>query len=261
MKVYFLVAKFNFKRYLVYPIEMISYLIKKVAIIGFLVFFWSVAFKDFSANNLNLKENVSYFIFASGVADITMVDSQILGKFIRRRVKSGEISNYLIKPVRFIPFMYFSSMGTEGMRYILGLASIIIGLLLNLPQSYFGLLFFIPFFINAFLLGLTVNLIEASASFYFTEVSGLKNSLNHIIKVFSGRLVPLTYFPAGLKSIIELSPFPYMVFAPTTSLEIVAINREVIRSLSISTIWALSLTCMILLIFKKALRQYEAIGI
>lgn len=261
MKVYLLVAKFNFKRYLVYPIEMLSYLVKKVTIIGFLIFFWSIAFKDFSGNSLSLKENLSYFIFASGVADITMIDSQILGKFIRRRVKSGEISNYLIKPVRFIPFMYFSSMGTEGMRYILGVASIFVGLTLNFPQSYLGVLFFIPFFINALLLGITVNLIEASASFYFTEVGGLKNALNHIIKVFSGRLVPLTYFPIGIRSVLELSPFPYMVFAPTVSLEINAINSEVIKSLTVSTIWALGLISIILLIFKKALKQYEAIGI
>lgn len=261
MWIYFAVIKYNFQRFLTYPLEIVSLVARKFIYVTFSVVFWNIIFANSSDPTLTKTYFLGYFLTSTGLSDIVMIDSQVLGKFIRREIKKGQVSNYLIKPVRLIPFLYATALGRDSMRFIIGLFMFFAGILILNPVSYLSLILLFYFILISFILGLFFNLLEASLAFIFTEVGGIKNAMRHIIRVFSGLLIPISFFPENIKNTLELLPFPYMIYGPINSLQINKLTSEVTQSIFISGFWAITLSILIIFIWKACLKSYEAVGI
>ncbi len=235
-------------------------ILKRILMLSFLVVFWSLI-SEASNNTINITDIISYFLIAQGVGELLMADNTNFGRTIRRAVKRGSINQVLIRPVELISYLYFTTLGERGVAMFWAIGSIIIGIIINKGITIYGIILFPLFFFSAFFIAFAYNLFEGAISFVFTEVSGIKNSLHHITRVLSGLVVPLTFFPEGLRNIVNLSPFPAMISAPTNALKLQDFTSETFNLLLISFFWAIFLNIVVTLFWKKALKKYEAIGI
>lgn len=259
MKFYFQVLQFNFARNLAYPSELIAALVRKIIYLLFLVIFWNIVFAD--NESIDIRNLASYFLVANGLAEIVMSNETRFGRYIRRRVKHGVITSDMIKPVNIIPYLYASTQGKHLIGTVYGLLILVVGILIQPPESVVSLILFSIFSINAFFIGIAFNLFEGTLSLLITEVNGIKNALRHIGRILSGMLVPLTLFPDTVRKLAELTFFPYMIFVPADSLQTNALNSEVIGTLVVSTLWAAVGLYLNLKFWGWASRKYEAIGI
>lgn len=260
MKLYFFVFLYELKKYFVYPLELIFTVLQYFLKLLFLIVFWTVISKS-SENNIDIRQLASYFLIAEAVSLITMAYTWDLGRFVRHKIRDGSISNFFIKPVSLLKYCYFSTIGGNGVEYVLALFSIVIALLIVPPASLLGVFSFFIFLILASIIGFSFNLFEASLSFVFTETNGIKNAVRHVISVFSGLLVPLYLFPEGLRKIVELTPFPAMIFSPVNALSYTEINDELIKSLLVAIFWAILLLCLMMIFWKRVIKYYEAVGL
>lgn len=196
-----------------------------------------------------------------GIRDLVMSHWGSFGGEISSQIKSGQINNYLIKPVSIIPTLYSISLGKNGMRILLAIINLIIGLFVYPPKGIISIVLFILFFISAWWIAFAYNLFQGTLFFHLTDAGGVKNALNNIIRVFSGEMVPLYLFPLALGQVIRFTPFPSMVYGPTIALSTNFINQEVIFNLGISIFWAIFLNIIVYMFWKKSIKNYEAIGI
>lgn len=260
MTVYFDIIRFSFLRFLAYPFEIIAMVLKRVFEIIFLILFWTIYIKS-SGAVVSISQITAYFLIALGVADLTMARWGALSNHIGNQIKSGQISNYLIKPVSIIPTLYSISLGRNGLRLILAIINIGIGLWIMPPKTALSLLIFILFFINAWAISFAYNILEGSLFLHFTDASGIRNSLQNFIRILTGTMVPLYMFPSPLKEILRFSPFPSMVYLPANALSGTIISGNIISDLCIGFFWVVTLNFLAFSFWSYSMKKYEAVGI
>lgn len=178
-----------------------------------------------------------------------------LGEMIR----TGQLSNYLLRPVSVIEFVWIRGIAPKlfvaGTALVLGC---VVGITIGMsPARMFG----------AMLLALVGNVIYyqisaalASASFYWEEAYSVLMVKNMIVNILSGELIPLNMFPDKMQWIWKSTPFYLFVFAPTQY----ALGRwpthEFLRQLLISGGWLIVGWLLIRLTWGIGIRRYLSLG-
>jgi len=260
LKLLFEVAKFNALKMLAYPWELVAFFIQRFLGLLFLAIFW-FAVSQSSTTLQSFHSLIAYFLVSSAVRDLTFSYELKFGREIQRMVKSGEITNYLIKPVPAIPFLFFAYAGQTWMSLIYSACALIAGIILLPPLSVINFIAFIMFLVLAFIVSISFNLFMAIISFYVVEAQGIRNMFNHVIRVLSGALIPLTLFPGTLRYFTLLSPFPLFAFTPTYVLQNTLPWNELGYLFAVSLGWAIGLFLIMSYLWRRALKQYEGIGI
>lgn len=260
MKLYFAVIKFNLLRYLAYPHEIIAVIARRIMEVMLILVFW-VAIAESSGGKFDAKSLIAYFLLAFSISEITLTNYLPFGRDINVAIKQGRLNNFLIKPVKLIPFMYSDFMGRSGARIILSVLLFFVSLVLLPPASFLSFILFWFALFAAILIALSFNIFIGVISFYTTEANSFKNAISHINRVLSGLLIPITFFPPLLRKISMVLPFQAMVFGPANMLRQEFINKEVLFYLAINLIWGIGLISLAIYYWKKGLKKYEAVGI
>lgn len=260
MTIYLDIIRFSFLRFFAYPWEIMASVVKRIIEVLFLVIFWSLIVKG-SNGQINISQIVSYFFISMGIRDLVMSHWGPFSSEIGWQIKSGQINNYLIKPISIIPTMYSISLGKNGMRVILALINLIIGMVIFPPKNIISLILFIVFFIFAWWISFAYNLFQGTLFFHLSDAFGARNALNNFIRVFSGEMVPLFLFPYALGQIVRYTPFPSMVYGPTIALSTSVIDQNVMLNIGIAFFWAVLLNILVYMFWKRSIKNYEAIGI
>lgn len=261
MTVYFDIIRFSFLRFFSYPFEIIASVLKRVFEVIFLIMFWTIYIKS-SGATVSITQITAYFLIALGVADLTMARWGALSSTIGNQIKSGQISNYIIKPTRLIPTIYAISLGRNGLRLLLAVINIVLGLYLMPPKTPLSFLIFILFLVNAWAISFAYNVLEGTLFLHFTDASGIRNSLQNFIRILTGTMVPLYMFPSPLKEILRFSPFPSMVYLPANALSSSApILSSLATDLGIGLLWGIVLNFLAFSFWNYSMKKYEAVGI
>lgn len=194
MLLYLQIIKFNFLRYLVYPLEIISSVLKRFGEVFLLIIFWSV-YSQSSGINLSSYNLISYFLIALGVNDIVMAKWGQFGSLIRHQIKDGTLSNEIIKPVNILLLLYAKSLGKSGIKIIFAIIYIIAGLAISSTTNPINYLLFFLLLINAWAIGFAYNILEGSVAFYSPESGNISNTIQNTISLLTGSMIPLSFFP------------------------------------------------------------------
>lgn len=260
MRIYLEIIKFNFLRYLTYPIEIVGGLSYKLINIAILILFWSVV-----AQNTNLPTNstelASYFLIGNAVGEITMIYPLSFGKKFEKSIKTGEISRYMTKPLTLIPYLYATTVGETGLNILISFIGLIIGALLLGTITPLSILLFILFIAVSILISIGLSLFVGILAIHIVEVEGFRNALVHLIRILSGYMVPLAFFPQPIHDIVMLTPFPYLLYGPIQTLKQGKFDQTTFQHFAIAAVWAVVLPGFMYVIWKRSLKKYEAIGI
>lgn len=258
-KLFIEVAKFNASEMLAYPWELVGFLAQRVISLSFLALFW-YAVSQSSTSIQGFKSLIAYFLVSSAIREVTF--SQLkFGKKLMNIIKNGEISNYLIKPLPSVSFLFFAFLGKCWMFVVYSVCSVTIGLIILPPQNFSNVIAFVIFLVLSLVVSLSFNILTAIMAFYLVEASGIRNVFLHIIRILSGAIIPLTFFPNPIYNLIILSPFPLLAFTPTYVLQNTLATNELLRLFAISMSWAIGLSIISVWAWRKALRRYDGVGI
>lgn len=259
MKLYLSNIIFHFRGAVFYKLPIFFFFLTNITEIILLIFFWSV-FIDNSSQDINLKNLIGYFLLVSSLRQFLIIENFRFGKALMNQIKSGELNNSLIKPVKEIPFIFSGWFGSQQLNLLYALITLVLGLLLSPPLNFLAVIYFIPFCAIALLISLSFNIFLGVIAFYTTEASGIKNVLNHITRILSGSLIPITFFPDTFRTVAEVLPFSMMIFTPITILTDGEFKNSVTELFISGVFWAILLFSSSLLLWKRSLRKYEAIG-
>lgn len=257
---YWEVIKFNFSKMLAYPWEMAAFFTGRIIGLGFLAIFWFAVAKS-NPGMFDFRQLLAYFLIVSAVKELTISTELWLGRDIQTSIKRGEINNILIKPVKEIKFLTASFIGWNGLAFLYAIIAFFLGIKIFPPKSIINFAGFILFALVAFLISVSINVYVGILSFYSPEARGILSMVGHIIKILSGSLIPLIYFPDFFKKIVILMPFPSLAFTPVYVLQNQVSKGEFIYLLLIAIFWAIFLYVSSNYLWKKSLKNYEGVGI
>ena len=174
-------------------------------------------------------------------------------------IRSGSLSNYMLKPVGVVEFVYIRGVAPKlliaGLCLALGIG---VGFWFGLrPERMLG----------AMLLALLGNVIHyqigaalATTSFLWEESYSVLMVKNMIVSLLSGELLPLNLFPQSMQWIWKSTPFYLYVFGPTQYALGRWTHAEFLQQLGVAGIWVLGGWLFIRMTWGLGVRRYLSLG-
>lgn len=255
--IYFAIQKYYLNYFRTYPFEVLTDVVFRFVIILLHSYFLYLVVGD---STISTQTIIAYFLVADGLVGIVMSQWGDLSTIIGRSVRDGTLNNFLLRPIKIIPYLYAVSFGTNIISRFLQFLQIILGILLTTDVTLTGALLFIPWIFIAICIGLAINILDSVTAIYMIDNSAFRSGFYHFVRIFSGSLIPLYLFPTYLYEIIKYSPFPMMIYYPTNVLRTESVGNEEIQLLIAGFIWVIVLLFGSYFLWRRALQSYDAVG-
>lgn len=213
-----------------------------------------------TVNGFDINMVVWSLVFAQSIQSATRPP---VSNAIQEEVQSGALSYTINRPYSFILFQLFNRLGTfilnAGMN--IGLVTIITILMVGIPYTIkpISLLAGFTLLMGGFLLDFWINMIIGICAFWIEDIKAINWLYSKGMLMLGGLIIPLALFPDQLRTIVELSPFPYLF--SSAAQQIVHFEPDTfIRFLSIQIIWIIVFALISKVLFSYATKYVSHNG-
>jgi ABC-2 type transport system permease protein len=185
---------------------------------------------------------------------------------LSREIYDGSLTRYLLYPVPLLGYRYISHVA----RGVFSLVQLILAL------GVFLLIFGWPSGVKLSVLGLSQCLalcwisglcyfylaaITEMVAFWADNVWSLMVMLRFIVQMLGGAFLPLSLFPGWANDILQLTPFPAIVYVPVQLFMGVGGTPEFVRAVLVVSVWTVILALITQHLLARGLKQYTGVGI
>lgn len=222
---------------------------------------WLVINKEGANTLFSYNQLVVYYL---GSILIKTITSSWVGQFIPGRIRRGDISPLLLRPMSFLTQWIGENIGEKLVKLIFLIPAVILfGKLLSadIPSLNFveWLLVIISTFSGAMIFFL-LDVIIGMTAFWMEETRSIKEVFGVLESLFGGRLIPLAILPLFLGKLSFILPFRYVISLPLEILLRQLTAGEIIAGLSMQAIYSLLAIFTYKLIWDKGIKLYSAAG-
>ncbi|MEW6705199.1 MAG: ABC-2 family transporter protein [Pseudomonadota bacterium] len=208
-----------------------------------------------------LHEMVSYLLAAQLVHQL--IDNRVEHE-IAADVLRGDIVVSFVRPLHYTLQKFFASLGVVAANGLMVAVPLAAGgaLLMDLalPAWHQAALFALSTALSI-VIAFLLNAMLGAAAFVTSNIWGLQTMKDALLAIFSGHLIPLSFFGPGWQQAAECLPFQAMVYAPVTLLLGKVQGAEaVLRVLGQQALWVSVLSAACALVWRAAGRRLEAVG-
>ncbi|MDP1743496.1 MAG: ABC-2 family transporter protein [Candidatus Amesbacteria bacterium] len=263
MKKYWCFLKIGFQVSAAYPASIYFRVIRHSLLVLLFVLLWTALFKiKPEIGGFGLASITTYYIL---VEIIDIIYTQTPARMLNRDIKTGDLSNYLLKPLDYWKYLLFYTVGQQLSNSSLSiLAALVVFIFFPgfviLPSS---LIYFVGFFVFsfiAFLISHQILFIVGTWSFYVSEITHIRQGINQLMGLLGGRWIPLSFFPPLAISVLEQLPFTYLFNFPLKIFQQQVSVGQMGRALFVGIIWLTSFLIIGNITWKKGVEKYEAYG-
>lgn len=188
------------------------------------------------------------------------------GYFLAMEILNGDIVKHLLRPIAMIWHTISNNVVEKLIKLpiLAGIFIIATGFYPELPQLVGSHTQEIPLFFMSLLLALIISFsVDTSLgflAFYLedsNEIIRFKFLFDHAA---SGILIPYAFMPEALRNVLTLLPFRYMYAAPVEILLGQTTNYTALQMLSIQACWAIAMSVIAWILWRKGLRRYAVPG-
>lgn len=268
--------KIGFKKSVEYKSYLIGALTTPVFMGFFFYFIWSYIFEvkyeaaikaqefagtfaEFTIGGFTFNEMLVYLII--GLLINTARSSDISNR-ISEVIKSGDIAIYLCRPVNFVKSLLFEGIGAKVINFFIFLILLIVMTnIFDLPYPKGGILtIFLIYAVLMILFDIILYVLIGGLSFWFVEIWGIRASIEQVLWILSGRVLPLSLFPAWMQTFMAFTPFMYLEYT-FASIYLGKLSiEEALRAMGIFIVWIVLLVLLMRYLYKKGFRKLEAFG-
>lgn len=265
-KTYLPFTKGVIQSFMSYGINFFVYILGDLFQTVVLIYIWYAIFNSSSnqvIQGFTFNEMVGYVVISTMTS---MLISNEVHWDISHDVQSGSIAMSLIKPVNYQLMKFFNMLG----NFCVNLAFIFTPLWLVYTSFTFfstgflpplaNLLFYILSVILSSLILFFINYLFGLAAFFIEYVFGFIFAKEAIMKLISGQLIPLSFFPASILLIFNFLPFASLIYTPTMIYLGKFQGSDRLWSILIQGLWVIILYVMTQLLWQKAIKRLTILG-
>lgn len=258
-----------------YRFNILMWAVITVCQVACLVFLWLAVYRssaggiDAEINGFTYRDMIAYVVLTTVFGFVTYNNDTLWN--INTDIKKGTVGNYLIKPISYRGKFAATSLGAYLMMHgMFGLplytaALLTLSALGFLPNVTFPAFFahlglFLLAGLCASLLNDTIAYIFGVLCFYTSAGWGLNSLKETLVSFLSGTLLPLAFFPAGLREVVRWMPFAGMSQNPVLILMMKYDLLTSVRCVALTAAWIVVLELMAKLLFSHAVRKVTVQG-
>lgn len=211
-----------------------------------------------SLGTYGIQGMVSYISFTQAALWVTSFISNGLG--IPQSVRTGHISLDLMRPIHLFSHLMAREWGQIAYQFIYKSIPIyliyVLVFSLQLPMQWTTYCLTALSLVGASYLAICMNYLIGISALWTTESSWLYWGNHALINLLSGFFIPLEWLPNGLEKLAWISPYPYLLYVPTS----LYLERGDISWLGGTLIWCVLMTGVCLLATRVVRRKVEVQG-
>lgn len=254
---YLFVYKTRIIRSFTYKFEVYGNILMQTIIMSTTSFFWKALFKGSTFGNGITADSMMTYTIMSSVLSVLFITG--VERRIQQSVEKGTIAIDLMRPVNIFGMFLAEDLGSITALLIQNLLPILLlgSLLIKFPAIVS--LSAIPLFAASVLLSMAINWLLAAifGMWAFTAISmdPLYQAKKHLIRLLSGSIIPIWFFPKWLADILNVLPFVYIYQLPLDIYIGSAATAEIYRRILIQFAWVLVLGVLFYILSKKSLQK------
>jgi ABC-2 type transport system permease protein len=265
MKKYLAVIKTEWQRQLTYRVNQFTFRIGNIFDILIQIIIWTAIFRNTSnIKGYSYQEMMTYIIIG-WLLTFLMANFGFEG-IISRHVQRGELSNFLSKPIDYVNYLIFLSLGRCSFSLAIAfLTNLILLLIFRKNFIFTSNMFMWPVLIAMILFGyfikLFISILVGFISFWTIDNEGMFYSIKTLERFLGGVYFPLNILPAVFLNISLTLPFIYTFYFPAQLyLGKISVMRGLI-GLGVEIIWLAVLYALIRIVWKAGIKKFESVGI
>lgn len=248
-----------------YRVNFVLSLLSAVFPIVIQTFLWNYLYGNSDAaamTGYSYSQIMVYTLLASMVSHLVYTGFEYQ---VNEDIKNGGLNKYLVKPVNYRSYQFFSFLGEKApqLLILLAVAAVLLifsvaalGLMLSFPR----VLAFLVSLILALVLNFFIFYCVALISFWLTDVNLLFGTVSVVLVVVSGGVFPMDIFGERIAFAVNLLPFGY-----TTQFPVNIINgrfglKETGAGFLCQIFWICCFGMLAEILWKRGLKRFTAVG-
>ena len=232
------------------------------AVISWIVMliFWGAVYREGNTvGAFTLSELVMYYSFTTVIQVI--LDYSFVWD-IAEALHEGRLSEYLVKPVSYINFLYAKELGARTIAFAafsVPLAGLLFYFRNEIPHTCSAWLYLISTLLVGFFTVSLIGIIAALSSVFFQNPHIVSLLFFTISQLLSGRTIPFSVMPHWLATIAHWTPFPFISGVPTEFLLGIRTGLTS-EEIFINLAWVIFLIFVARKMWRYSITKYEAGG-
>ena len=263
MRKYIKVLKTSMAYEIEYRVNFFSAIVFSMIPFATNVLLWIAIYStDNGKFDMSMKQMITYFRCAFVVENL--VNNNTVHS-TGAEIKNGDINKYLIKPCNYRKYVFYKALAHNLLFCAVGFLPIMCAVFLlrgylSFNISGLQILFSFVAVMLAYVINFELNFILSLLAFYLSEVSSLFITIDVLKGLATGKVIPLSYFPSVISSVLIFTPLQYICYFPIMILVGDYSLAEIVQKLIIGVLWFLVLRIGSNFLWNKGLQRYSAFG-
>lgn len=262
MAKYWAVFKIHLQEVFEYRMEFLGHMMLGLISLLIMYFIWLAVFKD--------RQYFGSYTFSSMMTYLVMVrflhfvKRSSVGRRMADEIKEGGLSDYLLRPVSYLRWQLSSFLAERFFELILRVLMLFVFLYFfprtfNFP-GFSRFLTVIVFLTISLFLNFLINVLIAVMAFFVTDVRLFHSTILMIFDFLAGSLLPIDLMPDFIKKIGLILPFQFWIYFPIKIYQGSLSSDEISKGLVLCFVWIFILFFSARYLWRKGIKNYEAIG-
>lgn len=240
---YLEIIRMRFLMMLAYRVNYYSGIAIYAINIGAYFFVWNAIYSGKPALAGFTAAQMSTYIAVSWMARAFYFNN--LDREISNEIRDGSVAIQFIRPYQYIVVKMMQGFGEGAFRLLMfSTPGMIIASLLfpvTLPTDIGLWALFMLMLLFSFLINSQINILIGLAAFFMESSEGLMRMKRVAVDLFSGLIVPLSFFPGWAQRVLEWLPFQAITYLPSSVFTGRTAGDAAIQALGVQVIWFLVL--------------------
>ena len=261
-KAYGYVYRTRILKSLAYRFDVYGNILMQCIIMFAAAFFWKALYGDGgNVQGTTVDTMLTYTVMSSmmSVLFMTSVEQRVI-----HSVQKGTVATDMLKPISLFGLYFFEDLGVltslifQNMIPIFAVGSICI--ILPKPTSGTSFILFLVSLVLAFFINWLLAACFSMWAFTAINMDPMIQVKKHLIRLLSGSIIPMWFFPKWLSGILNLFPFVYIYQLPLDIYVGKYTKETLFLRLGIQAIWVAVLFALFVFLQKRVVKKVMVQG-
>ncbi|GGG65186.1 ABC transporter permease [Paenibacillus radicis (ex Gao et al. 2016)] len=258
LQAYWYITKMRMLTNLAYRFEVFTSVGTNLIIMLASVFLWQTAYGGGigQVQSLSLQDLTTYTILSIILSSMFVCDVQ---DTIYYKIREGQIVTDFYRPIPLLACYLaddiggsLSSLANKALPLIV-FASLFFGI--PWPSSFLNFLLFIPSCLLSYGILWLLSALVGLIAFWVMELGNMGMVKDSIVRVLSGSIVPLWFFPESVQTVSKFLPFQYTYQTPLGIYIGNVGTKEALAALAVQAVWIIILFLLLAAGWKRTKKK------
>ena len=259
---YLYIIKTQIIKSMTYEFNVYGNIVMQTIIMITSAYFWKALYRQHSSAGGVDAESMLTYVILSSVLSVLLITN--VERRIEQSVGKGTVATDMMKPVNLFGVYFAEDIGSvialvfQNMLPILLIGSLMIKV--PVMADLRDLPLFVVTVVQSFLINWLIAALFGMIAFTAVNIDALIQVKKHLLRLLSGSIIPIWFFPAGVAKVLSSLPFVYIYQLPLSIYIGKGDRIEQLAQMRIQSVWLLVLAVIFIFAQKQVTRKVMVQG-